>query len=204
MQHFLTFLFKRLEVLPNKLGIQNPSSKKTFWWFVCVGWLFIMLMILASFNATSATNLISRTSVSAYSLIETLPDSLYPFQQEIEGQLVRGHDAYQNVIDSGIALYGENYTSLPIILYRGVWHVLGSIVILVFLLHFGRRLFPTNVLLYSFVLALIIGLILQELVFHPSKYDQPIIKGVFDLLTWLAPVIIYKIYSYYKKRTPSQ
>ena len=204
MQHFLTFLLKRLAVLPDKLGIQNPTSKKTFWWFICVGWFFVMLMITASVMATSTTNLIGSTSVNVYSLIETLPDSLYPFQQEIEGQLVRGRDAYQNVIDSGIALYGENYTSLPIIIYRGVWHVLGSIVILVFLLHFGRRLFPTNLLLYSFVLALLIGLILQELVFHPSKYDQPIIKGVFDLLTWLAPVIIYKIYSHYKKSTPTQ
>jgi hypothetical protein len=204
MQHFLTFLLKRLAVLPDKLGIQNPTSKKTFWWFVCVGWFFVMLMITASVMATSTTNLIGSTSVNVYSLIETLPNSLYPFQQEIEGQLVRGRDAYQNVVDSGIALYGENYTSLSIIIYRGAWHVLGSVVILLFLLHFGRRLFPTNVLLYSFVLALFIGLILQELVFHPSKYDQPIIKGVFDVLTWLAPVMIYKVYTYYKKGTSSQ
>lgn len=148
-----------------------------------------MLMMLASFMATSTTNLIGSTSVNVYSLIETLPNSLYPFQQEIEGQLVRGRDAYQNVVDSGIALYGENYTSLSIIVYRGVWHVAGSIVILLFLLHFGRRLFPTDVLLYSFVLALFIGLFLQELVFHPSRYDQSVTKGLIDLLTWLAPVI---------------
>lgn len=122
---------------------------------------------------------------------ETIPDKLYPFKQEIEGQWVRGIRAYQKVLDDGIKIYGPGQTSYQIMIYRGVWHLFGSIIFLVGVTLLANHLFGNLVALYALMAAAIIALCLQEFLLHPKRYGQSTRKGIIDMVTWMTPMVIY-------------
>lgn len=123
--------------------------------------------------------------------LETIPDKLYPFKQEIEGKWVRGIRAYQKVLEEGIKIHGPGQTSYRLMIYRGAWHIVGSIIFLFGVTLLADHLFGTQVALYVLMVAAIVALILQEFIIHPKRYGQSTRKGIFDIVTWVTPMLIY-------------
>jgi hypothetical protein len=123
--------------------------------------------------------------------LEMIPDKLYPFKQEIEGQWVRGIRAYRKVLDDGIKIHGPGQTSYRIMFYRGAWHLIGSVIFLLGTTLLANHLFGNLVALYVLMVAAIMALILQEFLLHPKRYGQSTRKGVIDVVTWVAPMVVY-------------
>jgi len=129
--------------------------------------------------------------ISFHHWLETIPDKLYPFKQEIEGKWVRGIRAYQKVLDDGIKVYGPGQTSYRIMIYRGTWHLVGSIIFLIGVTLLANDLFGSEVALYALMGAAIVALCLQEFLLHPKRYGQSTRKGIIDIVTWVTPMLIY-------------
>ena len=129
--------------------------------------------------------------IAIHHWLETIPDKLYPFKQEIEGKWVRGIRAYEKVIEEGIKVHGPGKTSYQIMIYRGTWHLIGSIVFLIGVTLLANDLFGSQVALYTLMGAAIVALCLQEFMLHPKRYGQSTSKGIIDMLTWITPMLIY-------------
>lgn len=129
--------------------------------------------------------------ISLHRWFETLPDKLYPFKRHIEGKWVRGKRAYHKALEEGIAIHGPGKHSYRMVIYRGTWHLLGSIVLMISLTVIAQRLFGTNAALYVLMGLAILALFMQEFVLHPKRYGQTTRKGIFDVVTWIAPMVAY-------------
>ena len=132
-----------------------------------------------------------RLLISLHHWVETLPDKLYPFAKEIEGQWVRGFRAYHKALEEGIEIHGPGKHTYHMVIYRGTWHLLGSILLMVSLTVIAQRLFGTDTALYVLMALAITALLLQEFVLHPKRYGQTTRKGIFDIVTWVAPMVAY-------------
>lgn len=122
---------------------------------------------------------------------ETIPDKLYPFRQEIEGKWVRGKQAYRKALEEGIEIHGPGKHTYHIVIYRGTWHLFGSILLMVSLTVIAQRLFGTDTALFVLMGLSVTALLFQEFVLHPKRYGQSTRKGVFDIVTWVAPMVAY-------------
>lgn len=129
--------------------------------------------------------------IAIHHWLETIPDKLYPFKQEIEGKWVRGIRAYHKVLEDGIKIHGPGQTSYRLMFYRGAWHLVGSTIFLVGITLLADHLFGNQVALYVLMAAAIVALVMQEFLLHPKRYGQSTRKGVFDVLTWITPMLIY-------------
>jgi hypothetical protein len=132
-----------------------------------------------------------RMLIAIHHWFETIPDKLYPFKQEIEGKWVRGIRSYQKVLADGIKIYGPGQTSYRLMIYRGTWHLVGSIIFLVGVTLLANHLFGNQVALYALMVAAIIALFMQEFLLHPKRYGQTTRKGIFDVITWITPMLVY-------------
>jgi hypothetical protein len=122
---------------------------------------------------------------------ETIPDKLYPFAQEIEGKWVRGVQAYQKVLNDGFKIYGPGKTSYRIMIYRGVWHIVGSILFIVTVTFVAQQMLGSEQALYVLLGAAIVALCMQEFLLQPKRYGQTTNKGIFDVFTWALPMAVY-------------
>jgi len=129
--------------------------------------------------------------ISFHYWVETIPDKLYPFRQEIEGKWVRGRRAYEQVLHKGIKIHGLGQTSYRLTIYRGTWHLFGSIVLMASLTIIAHQLLGSEVALYVLLATAIAALCLQEFILHPKRYGQTTRKGVIDIFTWVAPMAVY-------------
>ena len=110
--------------------------------------------------------------ISFHHWVETIPDKLYPFQQEIEGHWVRGQRAYEQALHDGIKIHGPGQTSYRLMIYRGTWHLFGSIVLMTSLTIVAHQLLGSEAALYVLLAAAIAALCLQEFILHPKRYGQ--------------------------------
>jgi hypothetical protein len=129
--------------------------------------------------------------ISLHHWVETIPDKLYPFKYEIEGKWVRGKRAYHQALENGFEIHGPGQTSYTLMIYRGTWHLLGSILLMGSLTIIANRFLGSGVALYILMATAIAALCLQEFVLHPKRYGQTTGKGVFDIITWVAPMAAY-------------
>jgi len=104
---------------------------------------------------------------------------------------VRGIRSYQKVLADGIKIYGPGQTSYRLMIYRGTWHLVGSIIFLVGVTLLANHLFGNQVALYALMVAAIIALFMQEFLLHPKRYGQTTRKGIFDVITWITPMLVY-------------
>lgn len=125
---------------------------------------------------------------------ETLPDKLYPFRAEIEGKWVRGKAAYQKLLEDGFALHGHGRVGYKLTIYRGAWHIAGSILLIAGIVAVSNRWSPEGSLAPTLLLLAIVALFLQEFILHPRRYGQSFNKGLFDVATWLTPIAIYVLF----------
>ena len=129
--------------------------------------------------------------IALHRWIETLPNKLYPFAHQIEGKWVRGVQAYNKALEEGIEIHGPGKHTYRLVIYRGTWHLLGSILLMISLTVIAQRMFGTDTALYVLMGLAIAALLLQEFVLHPKRYGQTTRKGIFDIVTWVAPMVAY-------------
>jgi hypothetical protein len=126
-----------------------------------------------------------------YEFIETVPDRLYPFMNEVEGQWVRGRKSYMHTLSHAFETYGPHRMGYKLTCYRAAFHFLGSVIFIVFAALVSQNLFGSETALYVLIAAATIALFFQEFYSHPKRYGQLRRKGVIDWLTWVTPMMIY-------------
>lgn len=129
--------------------------------------------------------------ISLHQWIETIPDTLYPFKYEIEGKWVRGKRAYHQALKNGFEIHGPGQTSYTLMIYRGAWHLIGSILLMSSLTVIAHQFLGNEAVLYILMAIAITALCLQEFILHPKRYGQTTRKGIFDFITWAAPMAVY-------------
>lgn len=126
-----------------------------------------------------------------YTFVETIPDRLYPFASEIEGQWVRGRRSYLNAVERAFAEFGPNRFGYKLTVYRATFHFIGSVLFIIFSALLARELFNSEIALYVLIAAAIAVLSYQEFYIHPRQYGQLRQKGVADWFTWVLPMVAY-------------
>ena len=126
-----------------------------------------------------------------YYFIESIPDRLYPFACEIEGKMVRGRRSYMRAVEHALEKYGPNRLGYKLVVYRGTFHFIGSVLFILFATLISQKFFGSEIALYILVGIAIAGLFFQEFYSHPKRYQQARHKGVTDWLTWVIPMMIY-------------
>jgi len=129
--------------------------------------------------------------ISLYIWLDSTPERLYPFKHEIEGQWVRGKVAYFKVLEEGFTLLGPGKMRPRLIIYRGAWHLLGSIVFIVGVTLLAREVLGSEAALYILMGAAILALVCQEFILDPRRHGQNTHKGIIDVFTWVTPMLIY-------------
>lgn len=126
-----------------------------------------------------------------YEFLQQIPDRLYPFSVNIEGKVVRGKQAYVNAITVAFATYGPHRLGYKLMVYRGMFHFLGSVFFIVCSALLSRELFGSEIAFYILIGIAIGALSFQEFYLHSKHYQQPRIKTVTDWLTWIIPMVGY-------------
>lgn len=128
-----------------------------------------------------------------YSYLLTIPDRLYPFKSEIEGQWVRGQRSYEAAVKNALEQYGLGRLGYKLMLYRETFHFVGSLLFMVFATLVARDLFGSDAALYVLLVLAVLALSFQEFYVHPKSFGQHAKKGVMDWLVWVGPMAIYAL-----------
>jgi hypothetical protein len=128
---------------------------------------------------------------NTYGYIVTLPDRFYPFRNEIGGRWVRGRRSYEQAVARSLKRYGRGRIGFKLVLYRQVFHFIGSVIFLALAAALSKDIFGTDTALYVLLVAAILALTYQEFYVHPRKYGQHTPKGLADWFTWVMPMLLY-------------
>jgi len=131
-----------------------------------------------------------------YLFVESIPDRVYPFRVEIEGRFVRGRASYQAAVDRAIKKYGQNNLGLPLIMYRGLFHMIGAIIFVTAAGLISRDLFGSEIAFYILLASAILMLFAQEFYWHPRRFHQARHKSYIDWFGWVLPMVGYIIFFY--------
>lgn len=126
-----------------------------------------------------------------YHALVILPDRLYPFKTEIEGQWVRGIRSYNATLARYQRIYGAGRYGFRLDAYRQLFHLVGSILFLIFAAYVSQALFASANALYAFLIAAVVLISFQEFYLHRRMYQQLWRKGIIDWLAWCIPMGIY-------------
>lgn len=129
-----------------------------------------------------------------YAYLVTLPDRLYPFSCEVEGEMVRGQRSYEQARARAEDKHGEGSLGHWLMLYRQVCHFIGSVILIFAATLFSQDLFDSNTAMYLLLGTAIVAIGYQEFYVHPREYGQETGKGVTDWLVWAVPMIAYIAY----------
>lgn len=128
---------------------------------------------------------------NAYFYVVTLPERLYPFKANIGGEWVRGRRAYEKALRAALRRHGIGKIGYKLLLYREVFHFVGSIVFIISATLISNELFGSDKALYVLMGAAVLALGFQEFYVHPRTYGQRPQKGVLDWLSWVIPMVVY-------------
>ncbi len=126
-----------------------------------------------------------------YHALVVLPDRLYPFKTEVDGQWVRGIRSYNAVLARYQRIYGAGRYGFKLDAYRQVFHFVGSVLFLASAAYLSQYLFGSTVALYAFLFAAVLFISFQEFYLQRRTYQQLWRKGVIDWLTWCVPIGAY-------------
>lgn len=126
-----------------------------------------------------------------YWFLVSIPDRLYPFRNEIKGEFVRGRRSYELAVKRAQRALGKGKLGIKLGLYREVYHLIGSILFILFATLVARDFFGSETALYVLLGAAILALGYQEFWVHPKHFGQHARKGVADWLVWVVPMLIY-------------
>ncbi len=126
-----------------------------------------------------------------YRSLVTLPDKLYPFKTEVQGQWVRGIRSYNAAFARVQREYGTGHYGFKLDAYRQVFHLAGSILFLLCAAYVSQTLFGSPDAIYAFLVAAVLLISFQEFYLHRRMYQQLWRKGIVDWLAWCVPLGIY-------------
>ena len=126
-----------------------------------------------------------------YGYCITIPDRLYPFSEEVNGKKVRWRSAYDQALARIQSEYGYGHYGPWLVTYRGVFHVIGAILFILFSILISKELFGSEgalYLLFSFVAA---GILYQEMYIQKHSHGQLLFHSFVDWFSWIIPLVIY-------------
>ncbi|MBP7741461.1 MAG: hypothetical protein KA104_02105 [Candidatus Pacebacteria bacterium] len=130
-------------------------------------------------------------ALTFYQFLVTIPDRIYPFAEEIEGQRVRFRRAYDQALARIQEKRGYGSYGAWLITYRGVCHVVGAILFIGFSTFLSKQLFGSDVALYVLLVLASFALAAQEFLLQPQTHGQMKLHSVVDLMSWVLPFGIY-------------
>lgn len=127
-----------------------------------------------------------------YDYLLTIPDRLYPFSEKTStGVVLSGEQAYRYLFQKNKELYDDPFSikAPRLLLWRSVFHVGGSIILLLI----ADSMFDHLSFFNGFAfLVLVVGCIaVQEFYLHPRYYGQKPLKGLIDFTAWVLPIVLY-------------
>ncbi len=134
---------------------------------------------------------VRKVCLGFYNFCVTIPDRLYPFAEEIDGNRVRFRRAYEHALARVQDARGYGAYGARLITYRGLWHVIGAILFITFATLVSKDLFGNDVALYILLLLASLALVVQEFYVHPRTHGQMRLHGVVDVLSWIVPFGVY-------------
>lgn len=134
---------------------------------------------------------VRKVCIGFYNFCVTIPDRLYPFVEEIDGERVRFRRAYTQALARVQDARGYGAYGAKLITYRGLWHVIGSVLFIVFATLVSKDLFGSDVALYVLLALATLALIVQEFYVHPRTHGQMKLHSLIDVLSWVVPFGIY-------------
>jgi hypothetical protein len=132
-----------------------------------------------------------RVLVNFYGFVVRVPDYLYPFSEIIEGKRVRWKRAYDQALSRMNEIHGRGRSGPRIMLYRSVFHILGSLLFILFATLVSLDLFGNEIALYALFGMAAFALAYQEFFLQPRTLGQTRLHGMVDLLCWLVPFGVY-------------
>lgn len=126
-----------------------------------------------------------------YNYCITIPDRLYPFSEIVNGKKVRWRSAYDQALARIQNEYGYGHYGPMLVTYRGVFHVMGAILFILFSILISRDIFGSDgalYLLFSFVAA---GILYQEMYIQKHTHGQLLFHSFIDWFSWTIPMAIY-------------
>lgn len=126
-----------------------------------------------------------------YHALVVLPDRLYPFKTEVQGQWVRGVRSYNATFARYERKYGTGHYGFKLDAYRQAFHLAGSILFLISAAYFSQFFFGGTTALYAFLIVAILFISFQEFYLQRRTYRQLWRKGVLDWLMWCMPMGVY-------------
>jgi hypothetical protein len=129
--------------------------------------------------------------LNPYHFMVTLPDRLYPFSNEVEGEWVRGARSYNRALERAFRKYGSGHYGFGLAFYRFVFHIMGALLILVGATYLTNRYFGGPAALVVLLALAMIFITYQEFVLQRRTYRQLWRKGILDWITWCGPLLYY-------------
>lgn len=126
-----------------------------------------------------------------YNALVILPDRLYPFKTNIQGQWVRGIRSYNATLARYERKYGMGHYGFKLEAYRQIFHLIGSILFLIISAYFSQSFFGKSEAIYAFLISAVFLISFQEFYLHRRMYQQLWKKSVIDWLAWCVPIWIY-------------
>lgn len=135
-----------------------------------------------------------RKRTGLYHALVVLPDRLYPFKTEVQGQWVRGIRSYNATFARYQRKYGSGHYGFKLDAYRQLFHLTGSILFLISAAYLSQSFFGGATALYAFLTTAILFISFQEFYLHRRMYRQLWGKSIIDWLAWCVPIGVYFTY----------
>ncbi len=132
-----------------------------------------------------------RVCLGFYNFCVTIPDRLYPFSEIIEGRKVRWRAAYDQALAHMTETRGFGHYGVKLIAYRSLFHILGSLLFILFATLISQDLFGNETAIYILFGMAAFALIYQEFFLQPRTFGQMRLHSIIDLLSWIVPFGIY-------------
>ncbi len=133
----------------------------------------------------------TRRIVTCYDFLVSIPDRIYPFAEEVEGQKVRFRRAYDQALARIQEKRGYGTYGAWLITYRGLCHVIGAIMFIGVSTFVSKQFFGSDVALYVLLVLASLALIAQEFILQPRTFGQMKMHSVVDLMSWVVPFGVY-------------
>jgi len=126
-----------------------------------------------------------------YNFCVVIPDHFYPFSEIVEGKRVRFKAAYDQALARIQEEYGYGHYGPRLIAYRSVFHVMGALILILFVSLISKDLFGSTTALYVMFLLASIALLFSEFYIQPRTLGQRRAHGFVDWLSWVVPIGVY-------------
>ncbi len=123
-----------------------------------------------------------------YNALVMIPDRLYPFRTEVQGQWVRGLRAYNARLAHYQRKYGIGHYGYRLVLYRQIFHLVGAWLLLLTAAYVSQSILGSTHALYAFLTFAILFFTYQEFYLQRRTHNQIFKKCVIDWMSWCVPI----------------